>query len=64
MMGTSWVVGLRGRVWRHLGACLPALLVMMLGVAGCDQLSKPPVPEWPGPHAPYPFPDDVPHRTK
>jgi hypothetical protein len=62
MMGTSLVVGLRGGVWWRLGICLPALVVI-LGVAGCDQLSGPPRPEWPGPHAPYPFPDDVPHRT-
>lgn len=26
--------------------------------------SGPPAPEWPGPHAPYPFPNDVPHRTE
>lgn len=33
-------------------------------LAGCDVLSAPPVPDWPGPHAPYPFPDNVPHRTE
>ncbi|WP_155623598.1 hypothetical protein [Burkholderia territorii] len=41
---------------------LAALLLLALG--GCDVLTAPPVPDWPGPHAPYPFPDDVPHRTE
>ncbi|MGU7815760.1 hypothetical protein [Burkholderia sp. AW49-1] len=41
---------------------LAALLSVMLG--GCDLLRAPPVPEWPGPHAPYPFPDSIPHRTE
>jgi len=36
----------------------------LAGLAGCDALSGPPVPDWPGPHAPYPFPDSVPHRTE
>jgi hypothetical protein len=37
---------------------------LFLGLGGCDALSGPPAPEWPGPHAPYPFPEDVPHRTR
>lgn len=41
---------------------LVALLSIMLG--GCDLLRQPPVPDWPGPHAPYPFPDNIPHRTE
>lgn len=43
-----------------------AVLASVLGLAlfGCDTLRAPPVPDWPGPHAPYPFPDDVPHRTQ
>ena len=41
---------------------LVALLSIMLG--GCDLLRQPPVSEWPGPHAPYPFPDNIPHRTE
>ncbi|WP_185732160.1 hypothetical protein [Burkholderia sp. Bp8963] len=44
------------------GAVLAAVLLLMLG--GCDALSEPPVPDWPGPHAPYPFPDNIPHRTE
>ncbi|PXX32159.1 MULTISPECIES: hypothetical protein [Burkholderia] len=43
-------------------SALAALLSLVVG--GCDVLSMPPVPEWPGPHAPYPFPDNVPHRTE
>jgi hypothetical protein len=47
------------RIWASLLAfALSAVL------AGCDAFSGPPVPEWPGPHAPYPFPNDVPHRTE
>ncbi|NUY32332.1 hypothetical protein F0160_17720 [Paraburkholderia sp. JPY303] len=38
--------------------------MVLFGLSGCDALSGPPAPEWPGPHAPYPFPDDVPHRTQ
>jgi hypothetical protein len=38
-------------------------LFVLAGFAGCDALSGPPALEWPGPHAPYPFPDDVPHRS-
>ncbi|CAG9262393.1 conserved hypothetical protein [Burkholderia diffusa] len=41
---------------------LVALLSIVLG--GCDLLREPPVPDWPGPHAPYPFPDNIPHRTE
>ncbi|MET3817392.1 MULTISPECIES: hypothetical protein [Burkholderia] len=41
---------------------LAAVLVLALG--GCDVLTAPPVPDWPGPHAPYPFPDNIPHRTE
>ncbi|KVD38476.1 hypothetical protein WS61_23260 [Burkholderia sp. ABCPW 11] len=37
-------------------------LALMLG--GCDIPSAPPVPDWPGPHASYPFPDNLPHRTE
>ncbi|TDN69927.1 hypothetical protein B0G77_3351 [Paraburkholderia sp. BL10I2N1] len=33
-------------------------------LAGCDTLDAPRALEWPGPHAPYPFPDDIPHRTE
>ncbi|WP_321860205.1 hypothetical protein [Burkholderia cenocepacia] len=40
------------------------LSIMLVGLAGCDLLRKPPVPDWPGPHAPYPFPDNIPHRTE
>lgn len=35
-----------------------------ISLAGCDLLREPPAPEWPGPHAPYPFPDNIPHRTE
>ncbi|MEC5409171.1 hypothetical protein VOM14_26830 [Paraburkholderia sp. MPAMCS5] len=48
---------------RAIAASLLAALVLF-GLAGCDALRGPPAPEWPGPHAPYPFPDDVPHRTE
>ncbi|WP_205786901.1 hypothetical protein [Burkholderia sp. Ac-20344] len=41
---------------------LVVALSLMLG--GCDILTAPPVPDWPGPHAPYPFPDSIPHRTE
>ncbi|QFS37725.1 hypothetical protein [Burkholderia cepacia] len=41
---------------------LAVALVLVLG--GCDVLTAPPVPDWPGPHAPYPFPDNIPHRTE
>jgi len=47
--------------------CVCAILLawsLLAGLTGCDALSRPPVPDWPGPHAPYPFPDDVPHRTE
>lgn len=37
---------------------------LLAGLPGCDAFSGPPVPDWPGPHAPYPFPDNVPHRTE
>lgn len=37
---------------------------LWLTLSGCDVLREPPVPDWPGPHAPYPFPDNVPHRTE
>jgi hypothetical protein len=38
--------------------------MVLFGFGGCDALSGPPALEWPGPHAPYPFPNDVPHRTQ
>ena len=41
---------------------LAVALVFVLG--GCDVLTALPVPDWPGPHAPYPFPDNIPHRTE
>jgi hypothetical protein len=41
---------------------LAAALALTLG--GCDVLTASPVPDWPGPHAPYPFPDNIPHRTE
>ena len=50
--------------------CICAALLTLLtcgflaGLAGCKALSGPPAAEWPGPHTPYPFPDDVPHRTE
>ncbi|EKS9797013.1 MULTISPECIES: hypothetical protein [Burkholderia] len=45
--------------------CRRALaLVLSIMLAGCDILTAPPVPDWPGPHAPYPFPDSIPHRTE
>ncbi|MBR8330974.1 hypothetical protein KDW69_04860 [Burkholderia ambifaria] len=45
--------------------CRGALAVVLaLTLGGCDVLTAPPVPDWPGPHAPYPFPDNVPHRTE
>ncbi|WP_198351402.1 hypothetical protein [Burkholderia ubonensis] len=37
---------------------------LWLTLSGCDVLREPPVPDWPGPHTPYPFPDNVPHRTE
>ncbi|WP_174388826.1 hypothetical protein [Burkholderia metallica] len=48
--------------YRMRRSVLAAVLGFMLG--GCDVLSAPPVPDWPGPHAPYPFPDNIPHRTE
>ncbi|WP_206133536.1 hypothetical protein [Burkholderia sp. Se-20378] len=39
-------------------------VALSLMLAGCDVLTAPPVPDWPGPHAPYPFPDNIPHRTE
>ncbi|RKE38366.1 hypothetical protein B0G76_4681 [Paraburkholderia sp. BL23I1N1] len=47
--------------------CICAALLtcsLLAGLAGCDALRGPPAAEWPGPHAPYPFPNDVPHRTE
>ncbi|KVS75998.1 hypothetical protein [Burkholderia cepacia] len=61
----------RGTEARHVHAhdfiplrrrVLAVALVLLLG--GCDVLTAPPVPDWPGPHAPYPFPDNIPHRTE
>ncbi|WP_157447936.1 hypothetical protein [Paraburkholderia ginsengiterrae] len=49
-------------VWMSLISC--AFMAGIAGIAGCDALKGPPAAEWPGPHAPYPFPDDVPHRTE
>ncbi|MBJ9754315.1 hypothetical protein [Burkholderia cepacia] len=43
---------------------LAVALVLVLVLGGCDVLTAPPVPDWPGPHAPYPFPDNIPHRTE
>ncbi|SEI26031.1 hypothetical protein [Paraburkholderia hospita] len=43
--------------------CTALCLGLLTSVAGCEALSGAPALEWPGPHAPYPFPDDVPHRT-
>ncbi|PAJ81213.1 hypothetical protein DF156_22295 [Burkholderia ubonensis] len=37
---------------------------LWLTLSGCDVLREPPVPDWPGPHAPYPFPHNVPHRAE
>ena len=51
----------KGSVICWLGTVL--CLCVLAGAAGCEALSGPPALEWPGPHAPYPFPDDVPHRT-
>ncbi|MCA7998578.1 hypothetical protein [Burkholderia metallica] len=48
------------RLWRR--GLAVALALLLLG--GCDVLTAPPVPDWPGPHAPYPFPDNIPHRTE
>ncbi|EKS9844279.1 hypothetical protein QZM97_22155 [Burkholderia orbicola] len=45
-------------------ACRTCRGVLALVLGGCDVLSAPPVPDWPGPHAPYPFPDNIPHRTE
>ncbi|MET3622734.1 hypothetical protein [Burkholderia ambifaria] len=45
-----------------LAARLAVVLALALG--GCAVLTAPPVPDWPGPHAPYPFPDNVPHRAE
>ncbi|WP_175912242.1 hypothetical protein [Burkholderia metallica] len=50
------------RLWRRGLAVALALALLLLG--GCDVLTAPPVPDWPGPHAPYPFPDNIPHRTE
>ncbi|MBR8346503.1 hypothetical protein [Burkholderia ambifaria] len=45
--------------------CRGALAVVLaLALGGCAVLTAPPVPDWPGPHAPYPFPDNIPHRTE
>ncbi|WP_429574262.1 methyl-accepting chemotaxis protein [Paraburkholderia sp. UCT70] len=48
-----------GRLGAGLLACM-----LLASFAGCDAFTGPPAPEWPGPHAPYPFPNDVPHRTE
>lgn len=50
-------------VRRTIAISLLAAIVLS-ALAGCDALSGPPAPEWPGPHAPYPFPGSVPHRTQ
>ncbi|WP_175746226.1 hypothetical protein [Burkholderia ambifaria] len=45
--------------------CRGALAVVLaLTLGGCDVLTAPPVPDWPGPHAPCPFPDNIPHRAE
>ncbi|MGZ2745756.1 hypothetical protein [Burkholderia stagnalis] len=48
---------------KRIGAGMLAS-VLWFALYGCEILSQPPVPDWPGPHAPYPFPDNVPHRTE
>jgi hypothetical protein len=48
---------------RRLCAGVLSILIW-IALGGCDVLREPPAPEWPGPHAPYPFPDDIPHRTE
>ena len=37
---------------------------LIVTLAGCDTLDGPRALEWPGPHAPHPLPDDIPHRTE
>ncbi|MBR8210054.1 hypothetical protein KDW61_15425 [Burkholderia cenocepacia] len=55
-------MSMRAIACRTCRGVLAAVLALVLG--GCDVLSAPPVPDWPGPHAPYPFPDNLPHRTE
>ncbi|MBK1821400.1 hypothetical protein [Burkholderia orbicola] len=55
-------MSMRAIACRTCRGVLAAMLALVLG--GCDVLSAPPVPDRPGPHAPYPFPDNVPHRTE
>lgn len=52
----------RTTLWRLAAGFLTCMLVASF--AGCDALTGPPAPEWPGPYAPYPFPNDIPHRTQ
>ncbi|HDR9798919.1 TPA: hypothetical protein QDC59_002499 [Burkholderia cenocepacia] len=55
-------MSMRAIACRTCRGVFAAVLALVLG--GCDILSAPPVPDWPGPHAPYPFPDNIPHRTE